>query len=84
MNYGGGGVSDISVHRIGAVQLSGCAVWCCGVMVDLPSVLIYSYTTLPKEVIFMPLICVFFFVADLYAAAGKESTPHPFHANGKM
>lgn len=52
-------------------------------MVDIPSVLIYTYTTLPKEPVFMPLICVFF-VADLYAAAGKESTPHLLHANGKM
>ena len=83
MNYRGGGVSDISINRIGAVRLSVCVVWCCAVMVDLPSVLIYSYTTLPKELVFMPLICVFF-VADLYAAAGKESTPHPLHANGKM
>lgn len=76
-------MSDISINRVGAVQLSVYAVLCCAVMVDLPRVLIYSYTTLPKEPVFMPLICVFF-VADLYVVAGKESTPHPLHANGKM
>jgi len=83
MNYGGGGMSDISVNRIGAVQFSVRVVLCCDVMADISSVLMYTYTTLPKEPVFMPLICVFF-VADLYAAAGKESTPHLLHANGKM
>ena len=43
MNYGGGGVSEISINRIGAAQLNVCVVLCCAVTVDLPSVLILIY-----------------------------------------
>ena len=79
--FWGGGGSDFSIRRIGAVQLSDrVVVWWYTFPVSL-----FPYTALPKEPVLMPLIYVFFFFfADLYAAVGKESTPHPLHAYGKL
>ena len=72
---GGGGMADISINRTGAVQLSGHVILCCVVMVDLPSVLIYTYTTLPKEPVFMPLICVFCCRLICCCWKGEYTTP---------
>ena len=57
-------MADISINRTGAVQLSGHVVLC-----------YIQYNTLPKEPVFMPLICVFCCRLICCCWKGEYTTP---------